>query len=107
MRPIGDIVDEAIGMSAGRGMGEFKARLCELLSGRGWQPIETAPKPGILDPILGGWGKDVDMIFWDDEPSEGEEEGWRSATNHNGCIYASVRPTHWMPLPSPPDHTTG
>jgi len=49
-----------------------------------WQPIETAPKSEV--PILFGWrdGK-VSIGFWDTE------------------FLKLEKPTHWQPLPSPPE----
>lgn len=55
-----------------------------------WQPIETAPREELEDLILfngkvfvGGWWEGV----WADSVSD----------------YASPQPTHWMPLPQPPE----
>jgi hypothetical protein len=53
-----------------------------------WQPIETAPKNGVI-------------LVWD------ENETWEIAYYHRGkWRYGpkgySFNPTHWMPLPDPP-----
>lgn len=61
-----------------------------------WQPIETAPKDGSrLLAYSKGWDheqKDQEIAWWN------ESSGlfrWQSGT--------IVKPTHWMPLPSPPE----
>ena len=57
-----------------------------------WQPIETAPKDG----------RNV-LIFNED----GIEIGWWSRGTSEWCrqdMYLSTaQPTHWMPLPAPPN----
>jgi hypothetical protein len=79
-----------------------------------WQPIETAPKEhgkvilgcvdftGSVYPIF--WDErrqhpPVDPIgrgfWWTLEPDE--KEGWLKPTS------VSFLPTHWMPLPAPPN----
>jgi len=62
-----------------------------------WEPIETAPKDGTN--ILLGWFKD------------GEEpqvvSGWFEAGIADyrwiDCFNEEANPTHWRPLPSPPE----
>lgn len=71
---------------------------------RGWQPIATAPKDG--EPILvtgiagpGPWkGKPYhDIIAW----RHGEWCCFDIETSD--YTYPVGEPTHWMPLPEPPD----
>ena len=59
-----------------------------------WQPISTAPTDDEDREILvwDGSGCDVVRIWWWD----GGKPVW-----FNGDVV--VKPTHWMPLPSPPD----
>jgi hypothetical protein len=56
-----------------------------------WQPIETAPSEHLL--FCGNTRHDTRVVF----------TGWKA---QNGRCYAdngdSVKPTHWMPLPPPP-----
>lgn len=57
-----------------------------------WKPIETAPKDGMV--LVAG--------FWDDGRS------WRDIghCDHLGVVGRwdyNLEPTHWMPLPEPPD----
>lgn len=68
-----------------------------------WQPIETAPKDGTR--ILawqpeGQWksrrllrGARAEIVYWH-RPANPE---------HGGFWVPSFRPTHWMPLPAPPE----
>jgi hypothetical protein len=82
-----------------------------------WQPIETAPKDGTdvlvmymhidtqcvfnafyIDPSLEGWGPIPGQEDYDDE-------GWWSYEHSEvGRIKLEgfMEPTHWMPLPPPP-----
>lgn len=83
-----------------------------------WQPIETAPRDGTafqaripghgsdniiaaVDGLLDGDGSDC--WAWgfveDQEPPDCWDDGICWATNSDGV--ASVRPTHWKPLPPP------
>lgn len=67
-----------------------------------WQPIETAPKDGnIMVAYATGFGGAfgilpvVSVAFWYDI---GDTPGW------NDLLYnTSSTPTHWMPLPEPPN----
>lgn len=57
-----------------------------------WQPIETAPRTG--ERVLCGWA--ASCVF---EGSFSVEHGvWRC---QQGAFV--TEPTHWMPLPSPPE----
>lgn len=67
-----------------------------------WQPIETAPS---LCRILIGGG----TVSWDGSPerefsgvclAEFSEDGWRSSFGTDDFLYH--KPTHWQPLPPPP-----
>jgi hypothetical protein len=66
-----------------------------------WQPIETAPRDGTL--ILVAWQNpnktwDMNCMFWFEEDGKGE---WFDYTADYICT-----PTHWMPLPKPPEANT-
>lgn len=93
-----------------------------------WQPIETAPKDGtpilIWDPtqLWAGDPRESHMPFGALKPGEcsyrhndprlqfyddrryaiGYWRPWGGWGNRNSV---DVSPTHWMPLPSPPDHS--
>ena len=86
-----------------------------------WQPIETAPKDGthILGrlvhlPDSAGYGGHIEAreIWWRDGVRGifGEAMTWHAGddfeSGHLGygdCHYGSAVPTHWMPLPQPPN----
>jgi hypothetical protein len=53
-----------------------------------WQPIETAPKDG--EVILACYApKNLQKTTW-----------W---TGENWQMWRGIQPTHWMPLPQPPN----
>jgi len=68
-----------------------------------WQPIETAPTDGSLILL---WGR-----YWSDDQGEfktpligqwaGNARRWEAVM----ATWFGVRPTHWMPLPEPPEIT--
>lgn len=77
-----------------------------------WQPIETAPKDGTL--ILISFGeKGVRAVSWDSpwaDPVTLENGIWCVDDDKHGPYplrgYNDVgynAPTHWMPLPEPPE----
>lgn len=86
----------------------------------GWRPIETAPKDGtVFQAIIPGHGAD-NVIMWLDGligPSGEDTGGWCFAEDQeppdcwtDGVCWAvnedgkpSVQPTHWAPLPPPPE----
>lgn len=59
-----------------------------------WQPIETAPRDGtpILVAVEGG-------RFYADK-AEWTASGWAYPCHNHG---PEISPTHWMPLPPPPE----
>jgi len=68
-----------------------------------WQPIETAPKDGTYILLLGDSGYTttphrVAVGCW----IEGYRDFW---INHSNDAFTDdgEPPTHWMPLPEPPD----
>lgn len=65
-----------------------------------WQPIETAPKDGIevllWCPAEGTQPGYHDIGFWDPGSTD-RVEAWRDAVGM--CV---GDPTHWQPLPEPP-----
>lgn len=78
---------------------DLRAALASRSDG-GWRPIETAPKDGT--PMLFCWWQDgqdtlpVVAGFW-----SRLSERW--CNDQDG---GKVRPTHWMPLPKPPQAAT-
>ena len=79
-----------------------------------WQPIETAPRDGtVIDLWVGGarfadcrWGKPDHCCGeagqYCDSEWHGQPEGW-VVTDWNEVLCVDDDPTHWMPLPAPPE----
>jgi len=73
-----------------------------------WQSIETAPKDGtliVLGARNGVWlGKYLPLYGSGYKP----ENPWSSMLlNHDHMAERYTRPTHWMPLPTPPTTSAG
>lgn len=76
-----------------------------------WQPIETAPKDG-RDVILAlvntrGHSESPALAYWNDEDRSTDhyQSGWYEST-FSDCTYrVKFTPTHWMPIPEPPEIT--
>ena len=65
----------------------------------GWQAIESAPRDGTM--IL-GWCRSLgrQIVYWGAQPEHNPHATWISAT----CRINHIdKPTHWRPLPAPPD----
>lgn len=68
-----------------------------------WQPIETAPKDG-SDILLGTTAEANAGYGYVCEGHYVDEHGWYQAnTDWTDTFDGEVNPTHWMPLPPPPD----
>ena len=69
----------------------------------GWQPIETAP----FDAVVVAYHRDIGRFFavWDFAEGETTDPGWWVLTNPEDIDdgLSCETPTHWMPLPPPPD----
>ena len=82
----------------GRDVAELENAYAGLLCG--WQPIETAPKDGTKI-----------LLLFDDIAVEGSfmpkttftGESWDTTIGCCDCFCLSPTPTHWMPLPPPPE----
>ena len=57
-----------------------------------WQPIETAPTDG-KESLVYTTGAGIVVMYWDDYKGE-----WTTGLDDGG----GLEPTHWMPLPPPP-----
>jgi hypothetical protein len=66
-----------------------------------WQPIDTAPKDGTRILLVGHRVREIDIGHWGNGYYLGRKQGYRQTwvTNPGNM----VRPTHWMPLPPPPE----
>ena len=69
-----------------------------------WQPIETAPKDGTRILVYNG---SIYVAAWEEATMTlKEKKDWvYSCYSLNGWNYYEIvyEPTHWMPLPKPPD----
>lgn len=63
-----------------------------------WQPIETAPKDTVTE-VLGWDGHDMLVTYWFQRPSG--RAGWYQGEDRYETFF--WEPTHWLPLPSPPE----
>lgn len=72
-------------------MAEARAALTAALAAM-WQPIETAPKDGT--PLWVIWPNEIQEQAWF------AEGVWQTHEYRDG-----VSPTHWRPLPAPPEHS--
>lgn len=78
-----------------------------------WRPIETAPRDGasvILGCNYDRHGKQrVTVAWWDDGVAAGVFGRWVEAKHFDDYEddwiphYCEFRPSHWMPLPAPPE----
>ena len=79
-----------------------------------WQPIETAPRDGTWVLIAGGRTTEDDYnstgvlttrpvtAFWS-EPLWEEDAEWAFCFWDGDWREGYLNPTHWMPLPQPPE----
>lgn len=74
-----------------------------------WQPIETAPKDGTniraYGTRHGSWGYSEDELVSIDAAWHGTGRRWIDVRDQ-AFIQRRFTPTHWMPLPTPPERTT-
>lgn len=69
-----------------------------------WQPIETAPKSGDL-LVYCRDTKEQFVAFWS-KSIETDDVAWTYARfrDEEGMVNSVIcRPSHWMPLPEPPN----
>ena len=86
--------------------------------GMEWKPIESAPRDGTHILLFGGVpdheSDEYDTmrkVWWEglERPVSGywKEwlgiEGWRYCSYDSGYYGVYLNPTHWMPLPAPPE----
>ncbi len=71
-----------------------------------WQPIETAPKDG--SQVLIAIGRRIEIAAWNENAEYDRFEvapGWQVFACEDGYYSVAIeKPTHWMPVPDPPDH---
>ena len=64
-----------------------------------WQPIETAPKDGLTSILVFMYGSTMATAYWD---GYGFVPDGVELTYDMTEIVFEATPTHWMPLPTPP-----
>lgn len=72
-----------------------------------WQPIETAPRDFTTNIDIWANGKRVPDCFWG-RPTYSNSKGYTwvhvDGYDSEGKVTSPVNnPTHWMPLPEPPE----
>jgi hypothetical protein len=65
-----------------------------------WQPIATAPKDGTR--IIGSDGDRVDIYQWEAQSYHKRPSPYWERSFHPVYYDRQQQPTHWMPLPEPP-----
>lgn len=72
-----------------------------------WQPIESAPRDGPVLLFTPGRRKPVFEAWWAQD-YEGGPGYWMTPIAPSGRGYTILAhvPTHWMPLPAPPEIDT-
>jgi hypothetical protein len=66
-----------------------------------WMPIETAPKDGTK--FLAAQGKDIETTAWRHLNLIMRNDGKDVEVYGFVAKYSQWWPTHWMPLPTPPE----
>jgi Protein of unknown function (DUF551) len=66
-----------------------------------WQPIETAPKDGT--EVLMYCPGDIPAVVCGAYVDDPEIPYWRYSESLVADVVAEANPTHWMPLPPPPE----
>mgnify|MGYP001340724877 CR=1 FL=1 len=81
--------------SASRPMGLFAAGIAHDLGRCAWQPIESAPQDGVgILAVSGNW---IVTMHW-----HRNANCWADCGPSYARIPVDEQPTHWMPLPQPP-----
>lgn len=103
-----EIVDQALFMLSPPLRDNVRIQIeAAIKAGREWQPIETAPES---EPILvfspkANRGRDSCEVVIIYRMEDGEIHWWTNGgANAGSDLYYDddERPTHWMPLPTPP-----
>lgn len=77
-----------------------------------WQPIDTAPKDGTVFFGFDPEDRYPQPMKWEEyEPQYAEEQEepgyWTYAEALIADVVGEAKPTHWMPLPPPPESDGG
>lgn len=92
MFPLDDVNDLTLAYRAAR------AKIAELEAATQWQPIATAPKDGTMIVLL---AENTAVNVGSYSADSYNQWRWRRV---NG---GRIAPTHWQPLPQPPQPATG
>ncbi len=83
---------------------KFRAKAVAAIgAGMSWQSIETAPRDGTT--ILVGHSESVFSAWWEPDgwKTGSGVAGWVDGCTNNDGDYSTYEPTHWQPLPPPPN----
>ncbi len=80
----------------------------------GWKPIDSVPRDGTAVLLCRAIDADGNRIRWDRRPRTagvfvqvasywGADDGWRVYTDQVVEPRLHFEPTHWQPLPVPPE----
>lgn len=78
---------------------ELEAKLARLREAQGWRPIETAPRDGTRIMAYEPSADSKNHEIWWEDDCGGPFQGWTDDWD------TEPEPTHWMPLPEPPQET--
>jgi hypothetical protein len=67
-----------------------------------WKPIETAPKDGTEILVVDHHGE-IQLVFWAKYWRHSYDWCIKGGEQEEGSDKTADNPTHWMPLPEPPD----
>ncbi len=66
-----------------------------------WQPIGTAPRTAGKEILTYDTDGSILMTVWCDPCEHDDPGGWEGSDTAQA--YSAFTPTHWMPLPDPPE----
>jgi hypothetical protein len=70
-----------------------------------WQPIETAPKDGAECLVYGKWEGEVYGAYKGLLAGVASFNYGQWSLTLGDCYSCTCNPTHWMPLPPPPEQS--
>lgn len=71
-----------------------------------WMPIETAPKDGTHIMVWEPTFKSIEFSWWGNDYNVKDYLGWLCGDGDDwstGFYHTPITPTHWMPMPNPPE----
>ena len=67
-----------------------------------WQPIETAPRNDLERVIVCYRMRNGEYFVEEARYDKAREEWWAANMHYTDAVGEPIYPTHWMPLPEPP-----